>query len=417
MHYESSRLTNGVTVVTEHMDGVSSVTLGLWVRSGSREETPETAGISHFMEHMLFKGTPTRDAFQIALEGDSIGADMNAFTSRECTCFHARVTDAHFAEAFEILADMLVNAKFDDADMDLEREVVLEEIARSADTPEDSVGDLFFDALLPTHPLGRPVLGDSEVVSALTGDDMRAWHASHCTTGNVWVCAAGAIDHETVVSLAERHLSGLCEGPVLERPHPEIGEGERLAVQCRDTEQAHLVIGMPSVSRDDPMRWAMGLYATIMGGSMSSRLFAEVREKRGLAYSIAAGLQTYEDTGAFAVAAGTRPENLAEVMRIIDSELERAAEEGVSREELERARDNLSSHCVMGLESTYTRMMRLGRPSVSGMPILSTEETLAKFAEVSTDDIARAAAQLSRGKHSVAVISPWRPEEVEEMLP
>ena len=416
MFYERTQLRNGATVITERMEGVRSVALGLWVRVGNRDETPAQSGISHFMEHMLFKGTPTRSAFDISLEADALGADLNAFTSRECTCFYARVIDEHLDEVFDILADMLVNASFAPADMDLEREVVIEEIARNEDTPEDFVGDVFADALMPGHPLGRPVLGTAQHVAGFTSEDMRAYHAAHYTTGNVFVVACGNVSHTHVVELAERCLSGLAQGPCLQRGHPAAQPGRPLAVVTRDTEQAHILYGFPSIAQGDPTRYAHALLGVILGGSMSSRLFTEVREKRGLVYSIYASSQGYEERGMFAVYAGTRPENVGQVLALIAAELAKAAEDGVSEEELARACESTCSHLVLGLESTRSRMSRIGKKAVSCLPLPSTEETLERYRAVSRADVAEAAAHLFNEPPTIAIISPWQEHDIEGML-
>lgn len=416
MLYECSTLGGGLSVITEHIENVRSVSLGFWVRVGNRDERPDEYGISHFMEHMLFKGTPTRSAFDISLAADSLGADFNAFTSRECTCFYARVIDEHLDEVFDVLADMLVNASFDPEAMELEKGVVVEEIARSVDTPEEYIDDVFQDALMPTHPLGRPVLGSEERVRSLSGADMRSYHDAHYTTGNVFVVACGNVSHEHVAELAREKLSGLARGERLVREHPAPEANEALSCVTRDTEQAHVIYGFPGVTQNDPDRYAVNLLSVILGGGLSSRLFTEVREKRGLVYSIYSAAQGYEDRGVFEVYAGTRPENVSEVLSIVRSELSKAAQDGVTEEELERACENTCNHFLMGLESTSAHMSRLGKLAVSGMPLLSTEETLERYKSVSCGDVARVAANLFAKQPTVAVISPWKARDIEGML-
>lgn len=416
MFYERSELANGVTVVTEHMEGTRSVALGLWVRVGNRDETSTERGLSHLMEHMLFKGTPTRSALDISAQMDALGADMNAFTGRESTCFYARVIDEHFAEAFDVLADMLVNASFAPEELALEREVVIEEIARSEDTPDDHIYDLFSDAIMPTNPLGRPVLGTRELVAGFDHDALVTYHRRHYTTGNVFVVACGNIEHDDVVRRAEAAFSGLPAGTRLVREHVAENAQRHLSVKTQDTEQAHVLYGFPSIARDSPERYAYALLDAIMGGSMSARLFTEIREKRGLAYSVYTSQQGYEDAGVFCMYAGTRPDNIAEVLSVARAQFALMAESGPSEEELARACDMTCGHFVLGMESTRSHMSRLGKAAVSGMPFLSTEETLERYRAVSCADVARVAAHLFNEQATIAIISPLGRDDIEGML-
>lgn len=416
MFCNQTTLEDGLSVVTEHIEGSRSVALGFWVRVGNRDEQPGEYGMSHFMEHMLFKGTPTRSALDISTTADALGAELNAFTSREYTCFYARVIDGHADEMFELLSDMLVNATLSQKDIELEREVVIEEIARSEDAPEDHVFDLFSETFMPTHPLGRPVLGTRESVSAIDEAAMHAYHAAHYTTGNVTVVACGNVEHAHIVELAKRWLSGLPHGARLVRAHEQEACRGHVGVQVKETEQAHLICGFPSVAASDGRRYALSVLGTIMGGGMSSRLFQEIREKRGLAYAVYCTSQLYEDAGVFALYVGSRPDNLPEVLSVARAAFARVAEDGVSEEELERARGFTCGNFVLGMESTSAHMMRLGKMAVSGLPFLSVDETLERYGAVSRDDVARAAAHLFAAQPTLGVVSSYTADEVEGML-
>lgn len=416
MFYEQTVLTGGTHVLSERIEGSRSVALGFWVRTGNRDESPQIAGISHFMEHMLFKGTPTRSALDISLAADSVGAELNAFTSREYTCFYSRVIDEYLPDVFEVLADMLVNASFDSDALDLERKVVLEEIAASVDTPEEQVYDVFADAMFPTHPLGRPVLGTAVSVGALDSAAMHAYHDSRYTTGNVYVVACGNVDHDALVALTQRHLAGLNEGPRLERNDEAETKRKRFGCIVKDTEQAHLLYGFPSVSADSEKRFALSILSAVMGGSMSSRLFQEVREKRGLVYSVYTASQLHEDAGCFLMYAGTRPDNIEQVVDVARSQFAQVASDGIAPEELERAVKLVCGSFVLGMESTRMRMTRLGRLATCGLPLPSIEETLERYKAVSCTDVAAVASDLFAQEPTACVISPRRQEELEGIL-
>lgn len=416
MFYEKTVLDNGITVITESMEGVRSVALGFWVRVGGRDEAPAEYGMSHFMEHMLFKGTKTRSALDISTAFDALGAEFNAFTSREYTCFYARLIDERLKLGFEILADMLVNSTFAHKDIVPEREVVLEEIARSQDTPEDYVYDVFADAMFPHDALGRPVLGTSDTVSSFDTDEMQRYHHARYTTGNITVVACGSVDHGTIVELADRCLSGLVAGPRLERG-PVLCQ-DRAALSCvkKDSEQANIVLGAPTIVNDDPRRFAYSLLDIIIGGGMSSRLFQEIREKRGLVYSVYASSQLYEGAGVFEMYAGTRPENVAEVVKVATEQFALAAQEGVTPDELSRAKELAAGSFVLGTESTRTRMSRLGRLAALDLPIDSIDEIIDKYRAVTMEEVNEAARELFSQDMTLAVVSPYKQEKIERML-
>ncbi len=416
MFYDKTVLDNGVTVLTEPMKDFQSVALGIWVRVGNRDETSDVYGISHFMEHMVFKGTPTRTAFDISMAFDALGAELNAVTSREYTCFYARSADEHLPEAFEMLSDMVVNSLFAQDTIEPEREVVLEEIARSEDTPEDYIFDVFSEALNPDHPLGRPVLGTREIVSGFTTDDLRAYHTAHYTGENIFVVAAGSVDHDQVVALAEDGLGGLPRGTHQQRPDEEGSKRLPLSVVTKDTEQAHMMVGMPSLASDDPRRYAYGLLDVALGGGMSSRLFQEIREKRGLAYSVFAHSELYEGAGEFAVYVGSRPENIAECVEVVRAEFSKMLDAGIDEEELARVCEYICGNSILAGESSRTHMSRLGRQAVCDLPLMSLDETLEKYREVTIDDVNQAAEELLSQQPTIAVISPYEHEKIEEMI-
>lgn len=416
MFYEKTVLDNGITVITEHMDGVRSAALGFWVRVGARDEAPVEGGMSHFMEHMLFKGTTTRSALDISTAFDALGAEFNAFTSREYTCFYARLIDERLKLGFEILADMLVNSTFAHKDIVPEREVVLEEIARSQDAPEDYVYDLFSELMFPQDALGRPVLGTPDTVSSFDTGEMIRYHDAHYTTGNITVVACGSVEHAVVVELAQRFLSGLPVGPRLERALVELQERTVLRCVKKDSEQANIVLGAPTIVNDDPRRFVYSLLDIIIGGGMSSRLFQEIREKRGLVYSVYASSQLYEGAGLFEMYAGTRPENIAEVVKVATEQFSLAAQDGVTAGELARAKELAAGSFVLGTESTRTRMSRLGRLAALDLPIDSIDEIIEKYRAVTIDEVNEAARELFSQEMTLAVVSPYKQEKIERML-
>lgn len=416
MFYEKTVLDNGITVITEHMDGVRSAALGFWVRVGARDEAPIEGGMSHFMEHMLFKGTTTRSALDISTAFDALGAEFNAFTSREYTCFYTRLIDERLKLGFEILADMLVNSTFAHKDIVPEREVVLEEIARSQDAPEDYVYDLFSELMFPQDALGRPVLGTPDTVSSFDTGEMIRYHDAHYTTGNITVVACGSVEHAVVVELAQRFLSGLPVGPRLERALVEPQERTVLRCVKKDSEQANIVLGAPTIVNDDPRRFVYSLLDIIIGGGMSSRLFQEIREKRGLVYSVYASSQLYEGAGLFEMYAGTRPENIAEVVKVATEQFSLAAQDGVTAGELARAKELAAGSFVLGTESTRTRMSRLGRLAALDLPIDSIDEIIEKYRAVTIDEVNEAARELFSQEMTLAVVSPYKQEKIERML-
>jgi predicted Zn-dependent peptidase len=367
------------------------VALGLWVRTGSRDETPAQAGVSHFLEHLLFKGTERFSAVEISERLDGLGASVNAATGKETTHLHARFLDEHAEEVFDLVAEMLLAPTY--PEVDSEREVVLEEIAMYEDEPQDRVHDVLADAVFGAHPLGRRVLGEAEVIASIPVPEIDAYHRQRYTGANLVVGAAGHLDHERIVAMAERLVSPPRGGDG-HAAAAELEAGARLSFYPKDTEQYHICFGAPGIVRDDERRFALTVLDSIFGGSTSSRLFREVREKRGLAYSVGSYNEQYTDSGLVATYVGTREDNVEEACEVIGAELQRLRSEPVSAEEMARAKENVKGRLVLSSESTAARMMRISRATLFGLPIESLDEMLAKVDAVTVDELTELAAEL-----------------------
>jgi predicted Zn-dependent peptidase len=381
-------LDSGVRVVTEAVPSVRSIALGFWIRAGSRNESEEQAGISHFLEHLLFKGTERFSSREIDEAFDAMGAEVNAGTGKETTSVYSRFLDRHLERAFDVLQDMVLRPAY--PDIDSERQVVIEEIAMYEDEPSDKVHDVLARAIFGEHPLGRPIIGRAEVVSSVPVPDVATYHDRRYGAGNMVVAAAGNVDHARVAELVEQALDG---GPV-PRSNGTSPDGEppepaapTLRFHQKETEQYHLCLGAPGLARGDERRFALRVLDTVLGGSTSSRLFQEVRERRGLAYSVFSYASQYVDSGQVALYVGTRPDNVEEAMDVIGTELRRLHEEGVSEDELERARENVKGRTVLSMESTLSRMNRLGSSVLMGVPLMSVDEVLQKLDRVTLDDV------------------------------
>jgi predicted Zn-dependent peptidase len=382
---------SGVRVATEEVPSVRSVALGLWVRTGSRNETPAQAGVSHFLEHLLFKGTARFSAIDIAERLDGLGASVNAATGKETTHIHARFLDEHTEEVFDLLAEMLLAPTY--PEVDSEREVVLEEIAMYEDEPQDRVHDILAEAVFGEHPLGRRVLGEAEVISSVPVPEIEAYRASHYTGPNIVVGAAGHLDHARIAELSER-LVHPAAGDSNGQFAAETDNAARLRFYPKDTEQYHICFGAPGIVRADERRYALAVLDSIFGGSSSSRLFREVREKRGLAYAVGSYNEQYTDSGLIASYVGTREDNVAEACSIIGAELARLRSEPVSAEELKRAKENVKGRLVLSSESTAARMSRISRATLFDLPIDSLDEMLAKVDAVTVEDLTGLATEL-----------------------
>jgi predicted Zn-dependent peptidase len=393
--HQLTTLDSGARVISEHVDSVRSIALGFWIRAGSRDELQEQAGISHFLEHLLFKGTDRFSSLEIDEAFDAMGAEVNAGTGKETTSVYSRFLDRHMDQAFDVMQDMVLRPTY--PDIDSERQVVIEEIAMYEDEPQDKVHDVLAQAIFGDHPLGRPVIGRADVVGNVPVPDIAAYHRSRYLPSNVVVAAAGNIDHDRLVELVESAVDGADAAPA---PAPSDGPTGAAEPQVRfhrkDTEQYHLCLGGRGMSRADDRRFALRILDTILGGSTSSRLFQEVREKRGLAYAVYSYASHYADSGQVALYVGTRPDNVREAMDVIGTELRRLQDDGVTEEELERARENSKGRTVLSMESTLARMNRLGSSLLMGVPILTLDELLEQLDAVTLEDVNSLARELFR---------------------
>ena len=384
-------LDGGVRVVTEVVPSVRSVALGLWVRTGSRDEAPGFEGVSHFLEHLLFKGTERYSAIEISELFDGMGAASNAATSKESTHIHARLLDEHTDEAFDLMAEMMLGPTF--PEVDSEREVVLEEIAMYEDEPSDRVHDFLAEAVYGQHPLGKRVLGTADVISSIPVPKIAGYHRDHYVGDNLVVGAAGHLEHDHIVELAEK----LVKPPAGEVPSPNGGDVPRdpsLRFHSKETEQYHICFGGPGIARSDDRRFALAVVDSAFGGSVSSRLFREVREKRGLAYSVGSYSEQYLDCGTVAMYVGTREDNVAEACEIIGRELNELREGGLAGEELARAKEHVKGRMVLGMESTAARMSRISRSTLFDLPLLSLDEMLAEVDAVDEQQVGELTAEL-----------------------
>ena len=411
-------LPGGLRVLTEAVPGVRSVSLGIWVTVGSRDESPEQAGAAHYLEHLLFKGTRRRSAAEIAEAFDAVGGELNAFTAKEHTCFYAHVLDTDLPMAVDVLADVVTDAALEPAHVELERNVVLEEIAIRDDDPEDLLGELFDDAMFGDHPLGRPIVGTEESVRAMDRAVLHEFWRGRYTTPRMVVAAAGNLHHEHVVDLVAAALdraasqAGRDAAPApLRAADPPRPTGTRLALMSDDSEQAHLMIGVPGVSRHDPRRPALSVLSTALGGGPSSRLFQQVREERGLAYSVYSATTSYADAGTLAVYAGCGPERLGEVATVVRGVLADVAANGLTEAELVRARGSLRGGLVLGSEDTPSRMNRIGRSEVDHGSQRTIGQSLERISAVTGEQVAELAGDLLAQPLVTAVVGPFDDED------
>jgi predicted Zn-dependent peptidase len=390
--YVLSELDSGERVISEKVPSVRSVSLGFWIGAGSRDERDDRAGVSHFIEHLLFKGSHSYDAQQIAETFDAMGAELNAATSREHTVVYSRVPDRHVEEAVQVMTDMVFAPAF--ADLDQEREVVLEEIAMYEDTPQELVHDLFSQAVFGSHALGRPVIGTAEVISTISRRAIAAYHRSAYAGANIVVSAAGNITHDRLIGLLQRFERQTSTArPRPRRPlvtEPPTG----LRFQRKETEQYHVCLGAPGISRSDRRRFAASLLDSILGGSASSRLFQEIREKRGMAYSVYSFASQYTDTGLVGVYVGTREENLPACIEICVEQINEIAAGKLRDGELERAKESLKGRIMLSMESTSNRMTRLGKSLISDTELLTFDRIFAEIDAVTADELAELAGVL-----------------------
>jgi predicted Zn-dependent peptidase len=398
-------LDNGLRVVTERMPEARSVTTGFWVGVGGRDEPAEIAGASHFLEHLLFKGTEERSAREIAAAVDAVGGEMNAYTAREHTAYYTRLPASALGFGLGLLTDVLSAPALRPHEVDAEREVILEEILLSEDTPDDRVHTALYEALFPDHPLGREVLGNEDTVEAMTRDDVAGFFAEHYRPANLVVAAAGALEHDDVVAGVSACLAGVDGGVRPPRHAPERPPVARL-VERKTTEQAHLALGWRAFDHEDPDRYALGVLNQVIGGGMSSRLFQEVREERGLAYAVYSYVSSYVDAGVFGIYAGTSPAKAAEVLDVIGAELDRLLAGGITDEERRVAVGYLEGSLLLGLEDSGSRMARLGRGLLTRGEVTPVDEHVERLRAVTSDDVGRVIDRVLTSARSFAAVGP-----------
>jgi predicted Zn-dependent peptidase len=415
-----SVLPGGLRVVSEQVPGVRSVAFGVWVAVGSRDERPATAGTSHFLEHLLFKGTRRRTAREISEAMDAVGGEMNAFTAKECTCYYARVLDADLPLAVDVVSDLVTSSVITAADVEVERGVILEEIAMHDDDPGDVVHDTFAEALWGDTPLGRPVIGTVESIEGLSRDTIAGFYRRRYDLPHTVVAAAGALDHDALVGLVAQAFGPLLGGDAAPAPLRATDRRPvshaRVREVPRRTGQANLVLGTSALRRDDPRRFALSVLSGALGGGMSSRLFQRVREERGLAYSVYSYTEAHADTGLFGVYAGCAPGKVAQVLALVRSELADVAEHGVRDEEVRRSQGSLRGSLVLGLEDTGSRMNRLGKAELVHTEVLTPDQVLERISAVTPDDVRAVAQDVLTRPLSLAVIGPYGRTDLERAI-
>ena len=426
-----SELPNGLRVVTESVPGARSASIGVWVGVGSVDETARLAGASHYLEHLLFKGTHAHTGYEIADAFDAVGGEFNAFTAHEYTCYYARVLAQQAEMAVSLVSEVVLDAVIATADVDTERSVILEEIAMRDDDPEDTLADAFAAVVFAGHPVADPVIGTNETIAAMSRAQVAGYYRRRYTPDKMVLAVAGGVEHGDVVRWARAALgrfpaAGLTDahtgvggradlirpspprtGPGFRRRPGAVGAGARLAVLERDIEQVHLSIGVPSGSRNDADRSALAVLTGALGGGMSSRLFRSIREERGLAYSVYAATSAYADVGSFSVYAGCQPDHLGDVCALIGTELEQVAAHGLSDVELRRVQGQLTGSLILALEDTESRMSRIGKNLLVRSDYRSVDDELASIAAVTTDQVAAVAGRLLAGPRSAAIVGPF----------
>ncbi|SMB94145.1 Predicted Zn-dependent peptidase [Desulfonispora thiosulfatigenes DSM 11270] len=404
--YKKSKLTNGIRVVTEKIPYVKSVSVGIWVGAGSRFEDAKNSGISHFIEHLLFKGTEKRSAKEIAEALDTVGGQLNAFTSKEYTCFYARVLDEHLDIALDVLSDMFFNSKLKEEDIDKERQVIIEEINMYEDTPDEIIHDIFTKTVWPEHPLGRAILGTEESLNSITRQDIIEYMNKLYKPDNIVLALAGNVEHNEVLEQLEV-LFGFLENEKSKKTIIVPDYKATLLNTYKDINQVHICLGTPGLAQDDPKLYELAIFNSVLGGSLSSRLVQEIREERGLAYSVFSYHSAFIDTGLLNFYAGTRPSNYEKVIKLIFEESQKIVKEGITDKELYKTKEQLKGSLYLGLESVSSRMTRIGRSLLCLDEILTPEETVEKVEKVKLDDIRELAKTLLAPENfSITTIGP-----------
>jgi predicted Zn-dependent peptidase len=406
--YQKTSLSNGLRIVCETIPHVHSVSLGVWIGTGSRYEDFYYNGISHFVEHMLFKGTKSRTAKQIAEEIDAVGGQLNAFTTKEYTCYYAKLLSQHFQFGIDLLSDMVLNSVFEPVEIGKEKSVVLEEINSYEDTPDELIYDLFVGRLLKDHPLGWNILGSQDTINHIDRNVIQSFMKHHYTPDNLVFAVAGNIQLDQVVPEIEKrfaHLQGTFVDKLVQLPPLEAGEYSR----NKDTEQVHLCIGTRGVSRKDPQKYVVFVLDSILGGSVSSRLFQRLREERGLVYVTGSSHSSYRDTGIFSIYAGTSMKNVEEVKKLVHEEIDKLCHELVGEQELSRAKEQIKGNLLLGLESSCNRMSRLAKMELFNDQLCTPEETVARIDEVTSEAVLQVARNLFKTENFVTTaIGPFK---------
>lgn len=409
MFYNKTTLENGVRILTEKVPAVRSVAIGVWVDVGSRDENEENSGISHFIEHMMFKGTTHRSAKQIAEELDAVGGQLNAFTTKEYTCYYAKTLDEHFDLALDLLSDMLFHSKFAQEDIDREKNVIIEEIKMYEDAPDELVHDLFAKTIWQDHALGKPIIGTTEIVSNMTREKIVDYMSRYYVPGRMVVSVAGNIDEAAVLERLKPVFGTLQGEDLINRKFIQPLASAQSDCRKKDTEQVHMVLGTPGLSLDHQDLYTVQVINTILGGGLSSRLFQEIREQRGLVYTVYSYHSSYHDSGLFGIYAGLSKKNVNQTMELILKEIKDIKQNGVTTEELKRAKDQLKGNLLLSLESVNTRMSRLGKSELYLGRVLSPEEIVDKVNQVTEEEIITVARALFKEAHfSLAAIGPWQ---------
>lgn len=394
LNYRKETYPNGIRLLTEEVPHVRSVSLGIWVRVGSRDETPDLSGISHFMEHMFFKGTSRRTARDIAEALESVGGQLNAFTTKEYTCFYSRALDEHLDLALDVLSDMFFNSLFDPKDIETERKVVLEEIKMYEDSPDEIIHDLFARTLWQGHPLGRPILGNVDAINDINREKLLEYHNQKYSPGNIVISAAGRISHN---ELAEKIHPIFGDWGRSSQPadyKAPVSQLRAVASHKKETEQVQICLGVPGLMQSDERVYELYVLNNILGGGVSSRLFQEIREQRGLAYSVYSYHSAYRDSGLFSIYAGTSPKNRDEVIKLVLDELNHIKREGIREEELKKSREQIKGSIYLGLESVSNRMTRLGKSEIYHDRVIDPDEIIDKIGRVTVDKVKDLADQL-----------------------
>ena len=384
--YYKSVLSNGIRVVSEPIPYVKSVTLGIWVGTGSRYEQEVNHGVSHFIEHLMFKGTESRTAKDIAELVDAVGGQLNAFTAKEYTCYYIKILDTHLELAMDILSDMLISSKFADEDIKREREVVLEEVTMYEDSPDELVHDIYLDHVWAGHPLGRNILGSVDSINRLDRNAVIKYYQEFYTPDNIVIAAAGNMTHEGLLRLAEKYFGAITGNKRQILPTPPILTPSQ-GIHTKDTEQVHLCLGTISVPQNSPDIYAVHILNNLLGGGMSSRLFQSIREERGLAYSVYSYQTNYSDAGLFTVYAGTRPSNTSKVLELILQNIVELKNSGITKDDLTKTKEQLKGSLLLGLESSNSRMSRIGKMELTIGKHITLDEIVAKIEQVSLNDL------------------------------